>query len=765
VSAAAPQPVPEAASHPEPQPAAESAPDAGAVASRLISVVIPKGPAQPLTYRAAGELPPLGSRVRVPLGPRQVVGFVVEHPAQLPPNVTRPRTASEPLDSQPPLPPELLALARRVAGYYMVPWAQVLAAAVPPVGAKKGPVAPRSVRVATLSVPPELARQRAGELLDRAPRQSEVLLRLAGEREIALARLPAGTAPRLAALGLVKIGSREERRQPLPGETGQRLSPVTATPSQAAAVQAIIAALGGYLPMLLHGVTGSGKTEVYLSAAEHAVARGGQVLLLTPEIALAARLVGQARARFGERVALLHSALSDGERNDEWRRIRGGHADVVIGTRSAVFAPLPRLALIVVDEEHDGAYKQEESPRYHARDVALMRGREQGVPVLLGSATPSMETYARALEGHYRHLHLPGRVHDRPLPAVQLIDLREQQPVRPRGTITRPLLEALSDTLERGEQAMLLLNRRGFSPLLLCPGCGHTWQCSHCKVTLTFHRESRSLRCHYCDAREQVPASCGTCGERLLVTVGTGTEGLLDELTELLPKARIARMDRDTTRTKDAHLNILRDMEARRIDVLIGTQMIAKGHDLPGVTLVGVVCADQGIHAPDFRAAEAVFTLLTQVAGRAGRHERPGRVLLQTYSPDHPAVRHAMCHDYRSFASEELDLRRAVGFPPAGRVIRLVLRGRAAARLEAACARVEEWLNDRPGGVGDVRVLGPAPAPLPLLRDEHRAHMLVYGATVGPVRQTVHWLLERLAADDLCRTLRVDVDVDPQTLS
>ena len=740
---------------PAPAPVPASGPAPG-----LIAVAIAKGPPKVLTYKAKGDRPPVGSRVRIPLGGRWTIGFVVDHPQVLPPEVTTLRTASEALDEVIPLSAEMVALARRVADYYMVPWGQVLAAAVPPAAGGRA-VAPRRVRVAELAVPPAVAVARAAELA-RAPRQAEVLTRLANEGELPAARLPAGALSRLATLGLVRLGTRDERRVPLSGATAEAVAEVTLTASQQAALDAISGSLGGFVPLLLHGVTGSGKTEVYFRAAARVMDAGGQVLVLTPEIALASRLAFLARARFGERVALLHSSLSTGERNDEWRRVADGSAGLVIGTRSAVFAPLSRPGLIVVDEEHDGAYKQEESPRYHARDVALMRGREQGVPVLLGSATPSMESFQAAQGGRYRYLTLPDRVRERTLPTVSVVDLREERPVLPRGSITMPLADALRNTLERGEQAMLLLNRRGYSPLILCPSCGHTWQCPHCRVAFTFHREARALHCHYCDTRQAAPSACGECGDRLLVPVGVGTEGLLEELAELFPEARIGRMDRDTTRTKDAHLKILSEMESGRVDVLVGTQMIAKGHDLPGVTLVGVVCADQGIHVPDFRAAEGVFALLAQVAGRAGRGEKPGRVVLQTYSPEHPAVQHAVMHDYVAFAADELALRGLTGFPPAGRVVRLLLRDRSEKRLDAACAKLVGWLNVRPAG--GAQVLGPGPAPMAVLRDEFRAHLLVKGERVGPVRQTVRWLLDRLEEDSLCRNLRVDVDVDPQTL-
>ncbi|MBI5136824.1 MAG: primosomal protein N' [Nitrospirae bacterium] len=729
-----------------------------------LQVAVVKGPPGLLTYLAPdGELPAPGSRVRVPLGRRGAIGFVVAHGGGAPEG-TALKAASAPLDPAPPIGPDMLALTRRVADYYMVPWGPVLAAAMPPMGAD-GPVAARTVRVARLAIPPQDALALADDLEGRAPRQAQALRDLAAALELPCAELPQGVVPRLIERGLVVVTARQAARSPLADM--ERNAPARApvehlSPPQQAALDAVAGAFGRFVPFLLHGVTGSGKTEVYLRLAQRAMEGGGQALILTPEIALASHLTMAARERFGRAVVVLHSGLSDGERRDEWERARHDPAvGLVIGTRSAVFAPLPRLRLIVVDEEHDGAYKQEESPRYHGRDVALMRAQGLDVPVLLGSATPSLESYDHAKNGRYGYLILPERVRASALPQVRLVDLREEKSVKKGGVITVPLLEALQNTLAAGEQALLFLNRRGFAPSILCRSCGHTFRCGHCAVSLTFHRASRRLQCHYCDARLPVPDACPECGNRLLETLGLGTEGLVAELAELLPDARVARMDRDTTRTKNAHLNILGDMAARRVDILVGTQMIAKGHDLPGITLVGVVCADQGIHVPDFRAAENAFSLLTQVAGRAGRAEAPGRVVLQAFDPDNAAIRHALEHDYAGFAAGELQMREALGFPPRGRVVRLLLRDRDGARLKAAEADLAALAQHLPP---DVEVLGPAPPPLAMLRGELRSHMLLKGRKVGPLRQAARWLLDNAPTKPNLKRVRLDVDVDPQTM-
>jgi len=756
-----PPAMPPASASAAPQLEPDGAPEA---VPGLVEVVVGNGPPMALTYRLEGaaHVAP-GTRVRVPLGKRRAVGYVVGPAAQAPEGKTL--KAAHPMEESPAITAEVLALARRVADYYLCPLGAVLAAAVPPPAGSR-PVAGLAVRMAALQVEAGAALEAAASIEARAPRQAEALRRLAAEGEIPAARLPAGTAARLAARGLVALRDEGRTRVPLGEHAATPRPAVRLTPAQEAALARVEGALSGarFETLLLHGVTGSGKTEVYLRAAERVVARGGQVLMLTPEIALASHLTLAARARFGPKVALLHSALSDGERRDEWGRVRAeaGGVSVVVGTRSAVFAPLDRLGLIVVDEEHDGAYKQEESPRYHARDVALMRAQQLGVPVLLGSATPSLESFARAEEGRAVYLALPERIETRPLPTVAVVDLRETQPVHKGGVITAPLRDALAETLERGEQALLFLNRRGFAPIVLCPACGHTYRCRHCEVTLTFHRAARAFLCHFCGDRRPAADACDACGNPLLLPMGVGTEGLVDEVQALLPEARILRMDRDTTRAKDAHLNILAAVARGAANVLVGTQMIAKGHDLPGVTLVGVVCADQGVHVPDFRAAETAFALLTQVAGRAGRGDRPGRVVLQTFSPEHPAIRHAVTQDYAAFAAEELQVRRAVGYPPAGRVVRLVLWARDAGPLDAAGERLRAWVADRrPPGV---EVLGPAPPALGRLRGMHRRHLLIKGAKVGPVRQVARWLLETAQTDPAFKHVRVDVDVDPQAL-
>src|SRR5471030_214001 len=430
-----------------------------------------------------------------------------------------------------------------------------------------------------------------------------------------------------------------------------------------------------FCTFLLHGVTGSGKTEVYLNAMDSALACGRSALLMVPEIALTPAVAGQFFARFGDRVAILHSAFTDVERTDQWRRIRSGAARVVVGTRSGVFAPVRGLGLIVVDEEHDGSYKQEENPRYNGRDVAIVRAQGAGACVVLGSATPSLESRYNAERGKYTLLELPARVEERPMPRVELVDMRQEfLETRKQDTFSRKLMEALGLRLENGEQTIVLLNRRGFSSFVACRSCGERVQCINCSLTLTFHKRYRRLLCHYCGYAEKVPGVCPKCSSEHIYFLGMGSERVEEELHRAFPTARIARLDRDTVTGKRQYETILNDFREGNYDMLVGTQMIAKGHDIPNVTLVGVVSADVGLGMPDFRAAERTFQLLTQVAGRAGRGELPGIVFMQTINPDHYAVQLAAQQDYQAFYEKELNFRRMMHYPPFSAMANVLVR-------------------------------------------------------------------------------------------
>jgi primosomal protein N' (replication factor Y) (superfamily II helicase) len=512
---------------------------------------------------------------------------------------------------------------------------------------------------------------------------------------------------------------------------------------------------------LLYGVTGSGKTEVYLNAIDESLAEGRGALLLVPEIALTPAMAGQFFSRFGDRVAILHSAFTDVERTEQWRRIRSGAASVVVGTRSGVFAPVRNLGLIVVDEEHDGSYKQEETPRYHGRDVAVVRAQAAGACVVLGSATPSLESRYNAEKAKYTLIELPGRIEARPMPTVELIDMRQEfLETRKQATFSRKLLDALGGRLENGEQTIVLLNRRGFSSFVSCRSCGERVQCCNCSLTLTFHKRDRRLLCHYCGYAEKVPSLCPKCQSEHIYFAGLGSERVEEELHQAFPSARIARLDRDTVSGKRQYETILHDFREGSYDILVGTQMIAKGHDIPNVTLVGVVSADIGLGMPDFRAAERTFQLLTQVAGRAGRGSVPGIVLVQTINPDHYAVRLAAAQDYHAFYDKELNFRRMMLYPPFSAMANVLVR---AEKKEAAMRMSSELgmlLSPPPE---KLRVMGPAEAPVPRLKNEYRYQFLIKASS----RKALNELLVRARAFAVERkwgATALVIDVDPLTL-
>lgn len=541
------------------------------------------------------------------------------------------------------------------------------------------------------------------------------------------------------------------------------------TPEQDVALNRLSAALesGQFAPFLLHGVTGSGKTEVYLASAARAMALGRTVLFLVPEIALTPSLEGLCRARFGEDVAVLHSGLSDGERYDQWLKIRRREVRLVVGARSAIFAPLEDLGLVVVDEEHDGAYKQEDKLRYQARDLALLRGQQSGAVVVLGSATPSLESYNAVRSGRFQLLTLDHRVGQGRLPEVAVVDLRLDSGRR-RGAISPFLKKALAETLERGEQALLFINRRGLAGLPICLACGEVVKCLNCSVTLTLHQPSAGatgqnrLVCHYCGFDTLPPTRCPSCQSALFRYLGIGTERLEEEVRNTFPGVRVGRLDSDTARPKGELTRILEDLRDRKLDVLVGTQMITKGHDFPNITLVGVIDADLGLHLPDFRAGERVFQLLSQVGGRAGRGENPGRVIIQTVSPDHYSLLRAQHHDYHGFAEIEMAQRRDLGYPPFSRLVMVRLMGNSDERTrhaaEDAAAVGREILTETPA---DVEILGPAPAPLAKVKGKHRQQILIRGSLVRPLHGFLVRWLDRVRPGLRGQGVSLTVDVDP----
>lgn len=571
---------------------------------------------------------------------------------------------------------------------------------------------------------------------------------------------------RLVAMGLAQVDWRSVDRDPFAsGSAGaaDALAPTMFLPltaEQAEALTVLEPLIGkGFHPALLHGVTGSGKTQVYLRLARAALAIERGVLLLVPEIALTSAVASLFRRAFGERVAIQHSGLSDGERYDQWHRIRRGEVDIVIGTRSAVFAPLPRLGLVIVDEEHDTAYKQEESPRYHGRDAAVVRARDAGALAVLGSATPSLETWRHASDGRYRLVRMRQRVHDRPLADVRVVDMRDVLATEgPDVVLSAPLREALRACVDRREQAMVLLNRRGYAPSLLCRTCGNTAECPHCAVTLTVHRRAAQVRCHYCGYAAPLPTACPSCRGEYLEYAGVGTEKVEQEVIAACPGARVTRVDRDTMRRRGAIGGVLARFAAREIDIMVGTQMIAKGHDFPQVTLVGVVSADVGLGVADFRAAERTFQLLTQVAGRAGRGDVRGEAIVQTLHPHHYAIGMASRQAYDEFVARELEFRERMRYPPWLSMINIVVRHASLATALKDATQVAESLKaiaaERFG------VLGPAPAPLARLRGESRVQLFLKGRDRAAMRQAVRQAIGAMPS----LHKHVTVDVDPLSM-
>jgi primosomal protein N' (replication factor Y) len=622
-------------------------------------------------------------------------------------------------------------------------------------------------RIATLAV--ELDVDAARAKLGRAHKQIaalDALIEAGGAMPVAaLNKLAAGVAGQLAKHGIITI---DEREQALTAAEVGRGMPVSAPPEltseQAIAVAEITAAMqatDAWKPFLLHGVTGSGKTEVYLRVIARALDVGKTALVLVPEISLTPQLAARFRARFGDKVAILHSGLTEQARLGEWSRLHRGEAVIAVGARSAVFAPLDNLGVIVVDEEHDGSFKQDEGVRYHARDVALVRAQRAGAVCVLGSGTPSLESYAHAERGAYRLLTLTQRPMARPMPEVQVVDLRTHMPDGD-AFLSTTLRTAIGETLANGDQVILFLNRRGFSTFVLCKGCGHAFRCKHCSVSMTYHRHSDRLACHYCGAQERIPHVCPSCGGKdTIVRKGLGTEKVADAVAAEFPQARVARLDRDVASGPKIEA-VLSRVARRDVDILVGTQMVTKGHDFPGVTLVGVLCADTGLNVPDFRASERTFQLLAQVAGRAGRGDRPGRVIVQTYRPTSHAVTCAAAHDYQSSFAAEFAARADGGllYPPHGRLIAVRVDGRdggEVARTAQRLAQIAESVARRSENANLVEIRGAVPAPLERLRTRTRWQIWLRGGD----RQALRRVARSLLAVEVGSSVRVALDVDP----
>jgi len=736
-----------------------------------IRVVIDRAIHRQLDYsvpETLAERVDVGSRVRVPFRDKSALATVVATLEQS--NVGGIRPIEAIVGEGPVLSEPLLELAKWMSAYYCCPIETVMRSLLPQV-----------IRKAEIGWKKQLFLQPARKidneefenLRKRAPRQAELLeaiVRLNSPiRAAELLRktsLDNQTLRALAKRGLVELREEAVERDPHAGEQFVATSKLELNAEQAAALKQIADALASPenpRPILVHGVTGSGKTEIYLQAIRAALDRGRSAIVLVPEISLTPQTVERFKGRFAEArdaVAVLHSHLSGGERHDEWHKIHSGRARIVIGARSAVFAPLKNLALIIVDEEHETTYKQEEAPRYHARDVAVVRAKIEKCTVVLGSATPSLESYHNATTGKYELATLTQRVDERQMPLMRIVDLRQvRRKEKTMSILSEKLLQAIADRLEKREQTILFLNRRGFSTSLLCSNCGEARDCPNCSVALTFHRHAARLSCHLCGHTAAVPKKCPACGQDALIYAGFGTEKVESTVAQIFPKAIVRRMDADSMTRKDAYRETLRNFRVGKIDILVGTQMIAKGLHFPNVTLVGIINADLALHLPDFRAGERTFQLLTQVAGRAGRGERTGEVFVQTYTPFSPSVQFARQHDFAGYFQQELEFRERCDFPPFKHAILITVRsaheGRAKLSAETLVRRLKEAL-------GSEFILGDAtPAPLQKLQGQFRFHILLRGGAIMRLSRLVRETLDKLPFPE---DVAVAVDVDPYQL-
>ncbi len=718
----------------------------------------------------------IGSRVRLPFRHRQLLGTVIGLPPESDVSVERLRPITELVAEGTVVPAVLLELARWMADYYCTPADQAMRCVLPEV-IRKAEIEFAERQFARLVRAPDETEVAA--LAKRSPRRAELLAAIesAPGQRAQVTKLLEGTGgsrvmlQALVKQGFILIEAGALARDPFEGETFLPDSALALNEEQRVALAAVREAMDGQAagrkPMLLHGVTGSGKTEIYLQAIELARSRGQGALVLVPEISLTPQTVERFKARFsagGDEVAVLHSRLSGGERHDEWHRIYSGRASIVIGARSAIFAPVHRVGLIVVDEEHDSSYKQEEAPRYHARDVAVVRAKLEGCPVVLGSATPALESYQNAVTGKYRLLSLPTRIDDRKLPITRVIDLRreaQRSGFSGPAILSEKLRAAITQRLTRGEQSILFLNRRGYASALLCPLCGFVCECPDCSLPLTFHQAEDQLICHMCGHRRKAPKRCPNpeCRDPSIRQRGLGTERVEEVVRKVFPQARIARMDADTMGGKHAHRDALGAFKQGKTDILVGTQMIAKGLHFPNVTLVGIINADLSLHVNDFRAAERTFQLLTQVAGRAGRGDMEGEVIVQTRTPSHPAIQFARHHDFLGFFEQEAAMREAFDHPPFTHLVLITVRSEHKEMADLTAQTLHRRLGENlPEGA---QLHDPLPAPWEKLKAQWRFHIQLRARLIIRLSRHVRAVVDALT---LPKGVQIQVDVDPQQL-
>jgi primosomal protein N' (replication factor Y) len=769
------------------QPALFATPEAPAPAL-WVDVAIPLPLRGTFTYSVAHGMTrhvAPGGRVVVPFGPQRLVAYVLEARSTPPSGIDPERIKGvlSVLDDEPVFDAELLRFLREAADYYLYPLGEVLRTAAPAVDRRekrdlsKDPAnRARSLRAKWATVREETFVKLAAPVDDKSPhkpkgdKQAQILSILEARGEVSLVELRAhvksarDVIERLAARNVVEVTRREVPADPFFGQPIHRDTPPKLTAAQGAAAEAIVQAVRDHQreTFLLHGVTGSGKTEVYLRAVDAVQRAQKGALILVPEIALTPQLVGRYRARFGDDLAVLHSGLKDGERHAMWRRLHTGECRVAIGARSAVFAPVKDLGLVLVDEEHDPSFKQDDNFRYHGRDLAVLRAHRAGAVCVLGSATPSVESFHAANEGRFRMLQLPQRATSAPMPTVEIVDLRRVGRRGPTGheLLSLPLVRAIDEALDREEQTILFLNRRGFAPSVRCGDCDKALECPSCSVALVLHRREGALRCHYCDFSVPFGGSCFKCHSADVTLIGVGTEKLEQSIISAFPRARVGRLDRDVASGAGAEA-VLSKLRRGELDVLVGTQMVTKGHDFPRVTLVGVIEADAALSLPDFRACERTFQLLAQVAGRAGRKDLPGRVLIQTFQPTHPVLHRARTHDYEGFFEDEVAARRELGYPPFGRLAALKLDSPDEQRVKDVAEDLASAIRAMPEVErGEVKLLGPAPSPIERVRNRTRMQALLRSSERPPLRKVLARIAHALDAHPPA-LVRVAIDVDP----
>ncbi len=694
----------------------------------------------------------IGKRVIAPFGrKRQTVGYIVGISKEFKGNYQL-KDIIDVIDEQVVISPELMHLTKWIATYYLTTLGETLGCAVP----YKPQTQTRNVKIVSLSDSlPE-------DQLKLSMAQAKAIQVVTDAGDLPLNELIADTGISRAVIntlvkkGLLTISFKQEYRNPYKHYTISRsISPIS-TPDQTKAVSEISKSVCAekFNAFLLHGVTGSGKTEVYLQAIEQAISINKTSLVLVPEISLTPQTVERFVQRFGQRVAVLHSRLSDGERYDEWQRILKKEAVIVIGARSAVFAPLERLGLLIVDEEHESSYKQfDPAPRYHARDVAVVRAKHENATIILGSATPSLESFYNTHVGKYHYLSLPSRIDERPMPQVEIIDMKEEKEM-----FSNRLHQAIAQRIKSGQQAIIFLNRRGFAPFIQCRSCGLIMKCPNCEITLTYHLTDKRLKCHYCDYHQPAPQSCPECYGEDIRYSGIGTQKVTEELHRLFPEARITRMDVDTTSAKGSHEQILNSFRTGEMDILVGTQMIAKGHDFPNVTLVGVVSSDVGLNMPDFRSCERTFSLLTQVAGRAGRGQLPGEVIIQTHSPQHYSIQAALSHNYQEFYDQEIEFRQQLHYPPFTHLMNILIRSKDHDQCYQASMLTAVQLKNNNGHNDDIIILGPAACSLSRIKGYYRYHILLKSSKLQQMRKLAIKSIHELS---LPNGVDIIMDMDP----